>query len=423
MPKRPPLTMFKQPVENVTLYSNVQGWLMNTAQNLGTVYGPNAWDILARMEDEETTNRLLKAEVQQLSDLRSRAREEVRTAYVLAAGASLTRYRAALAHLKKTGYLVASPTVVPWIVKQAGVTPDLTVVVDKSPQSVEQIRFSGVLEDTDSALLMSPEAPPQLPVLYGRHRTYWIRTAIPGPDGSMDWEPYSIFQSFLGRAIEYRLAQLGCVTNMMVSALLALREHAGWDFDQIVLVGADYGYWRGFSRIPKDGSPTLEEYDRECPSNFRHRTIMTDRRMVRYKASLMLLWLQTKARIYSMSHGILNEFPQVSEKRALADNFPAYPEWDGIHERILKWMEWFRTESGLVQGVEESAVKERAYQVTFTEDEGAPKWAVVTAEDADDAIRRARGVTRASEEATATYRDLGPTKGMSVTKEVEELIR
>lgn len=420
MPKRPALTSFTQPVENVTLYSNVQRWLMNTSQNLPAVYGPDAWDILSRLEDEETTNELLKSEINQVSDLSERKREGLHTAYVLASGPSLTKYRSVLPKLKETGYIISSPTVNGWLVKQAHVYPDLTMCVDGNPLSAKLVADSGVLNDTDSALLMCPEAPPQLPVLYGRARTYWMRTAIPGPDGSMDWEPYSIFQSFLGKAITYRFAQLGCVTNMAVSAAMALRAHAGWEIDQIVLLGADYGYWRGYDRVPMDGSATLAPFNPESPSNFQHKSVMSDRRMVRYKASLMLLWLQSKSRIYSMSHGILNEFPRVTSKQALSGHFPAYPEWEEVRKRIIGWMEWFRNDSGLVKDVEKSQVHPRAFQVSFTEDNGRFLWAVVSASDSDTAIARARGVTRASDSATVTYRDLGATDTMSMTKELEE---
>ena len=360
--ERMPLTSFTQPVENVTLLSQCPRWLMNTSQNLTTVYGPNAWDILADLKGEQETNTALRAEVNQIQDL-GYMRKNVDTVFILAPGASLSMYQDMLPALESRGYVLVSPTVMPWLGHQTGAWPDGVVVVDGNPASVEYARMSGIAENSGAVLMMTPEAPPQMPVVFGRERTYWFRTSIPGPHGEPDWEPYAVFQGLLCQVIKTRIVQLGCVTNMMVALALALRDYAGWQFKRIVLVGADYGYWNGLARVPFDGSNKLQPFDPENRSNFLMPSLMnpglemwTDRRMARYKASLMLVWMQSKEPIYSMSHGILDELPQVTADNVLADAYPEYPNEKEVHDRIVRWMRWFQKESGLIRVDEDGGI-------------------------------------------------------------------
>jgi hypothetical protein len=314
---------------------------MNMGQNLTTAYGPGLWELLNTRANEEELNKSAGEGINQIHNLRPYADPKKRTMFILAPGASLTMYKDWLPRMKETGYVLASPTACPYLVKQAGVTPDLVMVVDAHPASVGMVELSGAHLDPHCQLVMSLEAPPTMPTLFGRDRTYWVRTAMPGPDGSLDWEPYSVFQNLLAGLVRVRIAQMGCVTNMMIGLTMALHEYAGWEWDRIVLVGCDYGYWKGWSRVPLDGSAKMVKFDKTCKSNMKD-GMWSDRRMVRYKGSLLMMWLQARMNIWTMSHGILREFPRITPRQIDSGKWPAYPNGQKLADKIYEWAKWYQ---------------------------------------------------------------------------------
>jgi hypothetical protein len=353
-PKQPELTRFKSASEQKTIFSNVQRWLFNTELNGYTML--DSAKVLETIEstwqDESQMHKALQGLVNQIKDTPG-AKPKKETLAVIAAGPSAKPYAPFLPWVFEHCYTITSPTVLPWL-SSLGLYPDVVLAADAHPILAEHTSRSGAHEHSN--LICCPEVSPLLPMLFGRDKTFWFRTAIPGPRGEMDWEPYSVFMTFVRSIINVRVAQVGCVTNMAISLGEALRQFAGWKWKQIVLIGADYAFTDDEMRLPthEDENGNIAGLPEDQINNdLADKTlykgpgappegIKTNGRMIRYKAAIMAIWLQTSARIYSMSHGILTEFPPVIPGQVKTGKWPEYLPEHKIKQRATNFLAWYQ---------------------------------------------------------------------------------
>ena len=333
----------KQPGEQKTFFSNLQRWLFNAGLNAYSIMeSDRVQELIARYPDDKTRlHKGLQLEINQISDVPG-ADPRKKTLAVLASGPSLMDHEKFLPWVFKHCYTIASPTQLPWLMDRH-LTPDVVIAVDAHPILAEHTERSGA--NKTALLVCSPEVTPRLPMLFGRDRTFWFRTGIGGRQGKMDTEPYSVFMTFLNSAINVRINQAGCVTNMALMLAMALKEWASWEWDRIILLGCDYAFVDNKGRVPTHGDQITAEQvagDLSDAMEYKNTGIRTNGRMVRYKAGTLLLWAETMARIYTMSRGILDEFPPVTEAQVRRGEWPEYLSEYKIGERVQYYMRWFQ---------------------------------------------------------------------------------
>jgi hypothetical protein len=174
---------------------------------------------------------------------------------------------------------------------------------------------------------------------------YWFRLLL-GTDGTQD-DPEFGWWNFITHKTWDNLSagfvSLGCVTNMAVAMsydFLAKRVFRG---RRVVLMGADYAYWKGLSRVSPDGKMKSRPLDIDA---MEWGGFQTNARMVYYAWALYRLWRATNMPLYSMSEGILSDIPQVSFDEVLAGRYPERLTPDEIQVRTDRFFEEFKRDFG-----------------------------------------------------------------------------
>ena len=340
-PQRPPITRLTQPAEQLTFLSQIQSWLYNTFMNAYLMMdSEDVVDLIRQTLKRPAEHKAMQGMVKQIRDIPGSTPDKD-TLVLFGSGPSLTQYTDFLPWVFEHCYTIASPTVVPWL-DHHELYPDIVFNADQHPILAEHCRGTAVAEISN--LVCSPETSAHLPQLFGKDKTYWYRTVIPGPNGELDWEPYSMFMTFMMSVIQTAFPQQGCVTNVMISLAWALSEMAGWKWKRIVLMGCDYGFWDGYGRLPTDGSDDLLKWaltDGGAPDLAEYHGTKTLARMLRYKAGMLLDWKMTRFKIYTMSHGILEEFPAVTQEEWKAGEWAEYISEFHIGQRTDWYLNWF----------------------------------------------------------------------------------
>jgi hypothetical protein len=348
-PAKPPLTKTETPQEQLTILSNIPRWLYNSWQNAYNVAdGERILEALASEEDENRLLDLYRGIINQVHDVPG-ADPNRRTCVIFGAGPSAMQYEKELDWIFKHCYTIASPTVLPWLSGQCGYYPDVVVNGDPHPILAQYAVSSGAHEH--SLLICPPETSPLLPIAFQRHKTFWYRLAIPGPENDFNWEPYSVFANLLYGTIVTRIAQQGCTGNVAISLALALREFAGWNWDQILLIGFDYGFWKGLQRLPVDGGDpkpyegtpdARRESDIVMLKDENGDDLATNQQMVRYKAAAMFGWMDQGLKVWTWSHGSLREFPRPTRDQVRNNDFPPYLAEMEIKKRATNFLAWYQ---------------------------------------------------------------------------------
>lgn len=272
-----------------------------------------------------------------VADFRLRPERNKDTIIIVNPGASMKLYEDRLHELSEVATICTVPTALPWTFKQ-GLEPDFCVVADSSISQYlllkEVAHEAKVLASTTS-----------FPDIGDEHDTYWwtpimdITTAMkpkeidanePLGQGSM-MQMIDLFTQGFDIDLDWRAQSLGCVSNLAVLIAQNLRARGISNAKRIVLLGADYAAWEGYERAPmwtpewplvKNLKEWIEWDD-----------TITSPQMITYKLSLLRLWQGTLAPIYTMSHGILHEFPRVEFDDVMNETYPDYIAKKEINER------------------------------------------------------------------------------------------
>lgn len=306
-------------------------WLSNTRANIPQILKSTSHRLVLDIV-KRTPKELVKAE----------------QIFMFAAGPSLRRIENQVHELKGKGIIVATPTVLPWM-RHHGLEPDWLLATDSNPSSIVPIAIDGA---RDIRLLCPSTIDRRLVELFPLKNVYWYNSLSQGPDGTIHSSEFSNFMQLLFTSREeedYKIpgidawvVQAGCCTNQAVILLNWMLNSKVLDAKRIILMGADYCYWRGLSRVPfyqpleKDILGAVPFYD--PGTEFRepelYRPIghpkdaiewdgmQSNRRMVLYKRSLLLYYGATAAPLLSCSQGILTEIPYVSIEDILSGNYP-----------------------------------------------------------------------------------------------------
>lgn len=260
-----------------------------------------------------------------------------RNVMIFASGPSLSRYEGKLHKLNDIAVVIASPTNIPWLIDQ-GVRVDMCVVVDSHAGMWQKIK--GVYE---GPIVCPPTVHPGINDL--PNPVYWFKLLM--GTGQSDDPQFGlwnlIMNGIFGDKLQYGfLASAACVTNMaflIASDFLFQRIFIG---DKIILAGADYAYWKGFSRIENPLRPRPNEVDL-----MEWEGMPTNARMVVYKYALYQAWMKVVGLpVYSMSDGILSEITNVTLDQILNDDFPKYPEPQELIDRTQPFRKAFLKQFG-----------------------------------------------------------------------------
>lgn len=262
------------------------------------------------------------------------------TVFVFAPGPSLSQYEGRID--KISGLIIGTPTVVPWMLAN-NLTPDVVVIVDTHPSMAK------LLADYKGPILCPPtidHAVCSLP-----NEKYWFRLLL-GTDGSsadpeFGWWNFMVHKMWDNLSAGF--VSLGCVTNMAVAIsydFLAKRVFRG---RRIVLMGADYAYWKDWSRVSPDGKMRPRPLEIDA---IEWAGLPTNARMVYYAWALYRLWRATNMPLYSMSEGILTEIPHVDFETVMSGKYPDRLEAEEIQERTDRFFDTFKQDFGQKIGEE-----------------------------------------------------------------------
>jgi hypothetical protein len=148
---------------------------------------------------------------------------------------------------------------------------------------------------------------------------------------------YNEFCLLIDSDLDGGVFSLGCVTNMAIELALMLQKSGQLNAKRIVLLGCDYGGWEGYMRVPMDGGEDWPRYEAGIHDWVVWNGYITDPRMIWYKWKLMRLWSRTAAPIYSLSHGILTEFPSVTFDQTMQGKFRKYPKKKYIERKFIEF--------------------------------------------------------------------------------------
>ena len=270
-----------------------------------------------------------------VADFRLRPERNKDTIIIVNPGASMKLYEDRLHELSEVATICTVPTALPWTFKQ-GLEPDFCVVADSSIS--QHLLLKEVAHE--AKVLASTTSWPEIGDL---HDTYWwtpildiksaekeIDPAQPMTQGGM-MELIDICTQGFDIDLDWRAQSLGCVSNIAVLIAQNLRARGISNAKRIVLLGADYAGWGGYERCPMwtPEWPPIQNRDEWIEWD----DTITSPQMITYKLTLLRLWGGTLAPIYTMSHGILHEFPRVEFDDVMNERYPDYIAKKEIHER------------------------------------------------------------------------------------------
>lgn len=257
------------------------------------------------------------------------------TVYIFAPGASLSQYENRIHMLQSHGLIIGTPTVLHWMYAH-DIIPDIVVAVDSSEEMEEQIAASGY----DGPII----APVTVCNGIAKRDTYFMVIIMDHvqkigdkiqPANDIDACMLSMFRELLF------FLSLGHVTAAALQTLVTLAMHRCWTPQRFVLVGADYGYWRGYGRVSKTGDAMPKQPDEKITIG----GIDTDYKMAIYKARLYQYWAAVTPNLYTLSDGLLHEIPHMSFDDLLQNRFPQPLGKEAAQEAYRKYvMETFPQE-------------------------------------------------------------------------------
>lgn len=257
------------------------------------------------------------------------------TLIIVGPGASMKQYENDLWQLRTYATICQLPTGNRWV-REHRLYPDYMVVQDSAQHPAQ-------LEGNKAPLLAPTTIGPELAKANWTH-LYLFTLLIGRGLGDPIFGQYNEFSLLIDSDLDGGVGSMGCVTNMAVELAIMLGKSGQLNFKRIVLLGCDYAGWNGFMRVPVFGGDEFPHID-TAPDDVKHEWVKwqgydTDPRMILYKWYLMRLWARSEAPIYSMSHGILTEFPSVSFEQVVTGKWPKakrYPSKRRIDEMFLEY--------------------------------------------------------------------------------------
>jgi len=272
-----------------------------------------------------------------VADFRLRPGRNKDTLIIVNPGASMKLYEERLHELSEVATICTVPTALPWSFRQ-GLEPDFCVVADSSVS--QRLLLNEVAHEAKvlAATTVHPD-------IGDENDTYWW-TPILDVDTTLEPKEMDVGEAVdqttamqlmdlcmmgFDLDLDWRAQSLGCVSNMAVLIAQNLRARGISNAKRIVLLGADYAGWGGYERCPMWGDewPLLKNMEEWIPWD----DTLTSPQMITYKLTLLRLWMGTLAPIYTMSHGILREFPRVEFDDVMNENYPDYITKKEINER------------------------------------------------------------------------------------------
>lgn len=242
------------------------------------------------------------------------------TIIIVGPGASSKEYAHRFPELREAATIIGCPTALYWM-QENGLYPDLMVSAD-SNKSQTILLESG---ENKAPLMAAVTCDPDIQI---ENDVFWYTILMgngkPKPeDNEFNW--WDIPAMCFNQDIDWNYHSVGCVINMAVQIALDLRKRGVSKAQRIILLGADFGPWGGYRRCPPNrlipDFPVMADEKGWIKWDGR----LTDPTGLIYKLTLMRLWAGSLAPIYSMSDGILTEFPRATFGPD-GLNFPEYPD-------------------------------------------------------------------------------------------------
>jgi hypothetical protein len=234
------------------------------------------------------------------------------TAFVFAPGASLRQYEDEIWKLKGKGLVIGTNSCIHWMLEH-GLEPDFVVAVDRQEEIVEDMKVWG-----------GPVVCPTNvhPGLSRQNDCYYFNVYI------ADWNklgmmphPIDVFYHVTYPGL-WGVISVGHVTGLVLPILEQMNRLESTKINRVVLIGADYSYWKGMGRVPRrpgEGYPSAPDEE----GRILWKGHMTNYKMLLYKARLFSYWQDDcPFSLYSMSKGIMPEIPGVTFDDLLAGKYP-----------------------------------------------------------------------------------------------------
>ena len=245
---------------------------------------------------------------------------------IIGPGASMRQYADKLHALRRECTICTVPTALQWTIRH-GLYPDFVVMQDSrqkrwlfkgvtAPVLAPTTGDPGILEDFDCYLFTLMHGNGLIDPVFGSYNEWSLLI-----DSDLDGGVYS----------------MGCVHNMAVELVLMLKESGQLRWKRIVFLGCDFGGWNGLIRVPMDGGDDWQTNDDGDEWWIHWNGFWTDPRMIWYKWKLLRMWARTEAPIYSLSHGLLHEFPSVTFDHALTGKFRRYYKKKYIERKFQEY--------------------------------------------------------------------------------------
>lgn len=357
-----------------------------------------------------------------------------RKAWIFASGASLKQYEENLAELIGNDFCLVSPTAAPWFVVHAKRLPDVVFAIDRSEVMLTDCMTAGLkgrpvrnkdgeIVDYDGPPLVAATTALNVLVRYFAPRVYWYNSLVSVPstaslpypnleklkeEGKTTEEidkimaksvqdahavgrhisrqkSYSDFITWTCGHLKVGIDQMGCVTNEAMVVVLALLNFDRLEAKDIILAGADYGYWNGLARVPKgtrdpEGNIDLDPYTRyeDDPDNadfLTYHGIATNSRMLGYTSDMVNLWgspqsaewQHSGARLWRLSSGpgesiLEGTIPAVSPEQLMSEEYPEYPSDEEIRKTAKAYLEEFQSEYAELVGYNSEVISKENFQ-------------------------------------------------------------
>lgn len=247
------------------------------------------------------------------------------TVLILGPGASIQRYADSLRRVQERRdiFLLASPTVMPWLMEN-GISPDVVIAVDRQDEQwqwVKQSRWRG-------PVWMPTFGNPKLAEEYA---TYWFNLTI----GKPGYQPLVDACTLTQYDELPSLPSLAHVGGHAFQLSQYLANIGACAFKRCVMIGCDYGYYKGEARVRLTGDHVTETVPEDAITI---EGVQTNYKMALYKERLYTTWRVNPMPLYSISHGLLHELPRCTMSNVFAGEFPPDlppQEKARAHERYL----------------------------------------------------------------------------------------
>lgn len=299
---------------NITLRSMLGPWWIQMGENARRC-GPNR---------------------QSVAEFRLSPERDLDTLVIIGPGASSKLYADGFADIRKVATIATFPTALHWA-KSNGAEPDFVVTADSNESQPLLLRSA----NNTAPVLATVTAHPDLGV---EQNCYWYTPLMgngqPEPQNN-EWYYWDIPVMCWNQDVDWNFPSVGCVANMTVQIAQDLRARSIIGARRIVLIGVDFGPWNGYRRVPANHlQKDFPKLDNEV-GLVKYGEHFTDPVSLIYKLTMMRMWQQNHIPIYSMSHGILEEFPRVGIGHVLSGDFPEYPSRHEINDRTRRYFAWF----------------------------------------------------------------------------------